>query len=306
MQEAMRHRIARHVDDKLQKSDTVPSRPAELEDWCNARLFHPLSSRLALALQHTRATPNMVSLAGFLSICAAAVIYGMDGGAAFAAMGLAFHLTWHVFDGADGDLARLTGKASALGEVIDGLSDHMGHLMLYAALGFVLADQIGILAWLIVLLSALARMAQATFYEATRRQYQWWIYRKNWLGAGSNVPRQTDVFLNAITAPYLSLAHAFLRSSAPVEGHLTALETEHRDHALALVKQEYAPFLRLLHVLNANYRTLLLGASMMVGTPLYFLVFEIFALSLSLCALMAQHRAVVDRIIAQLSDNNSR
>jgi len=146
------------VDERLQKSNALPPRPAELEDWLNAHVFHPLSGRLASALQHTSATPNMVSMAGLASICAAAFIYGLNGGTAFAALGLALHCTWHVIDGADGDLARMTGKTSAMGEAIDGLSDYLGHFLLYGAVALVLVNQIGHAAWAIVLLAGMTRI----------------------------------------------------------------------------------------------------------------------------------------------------
>jgi phosphatidylglycerophosphate synthase len=36
------------------------------------------------------------------------------------------HMGWHVLDGADGDLARMTGRASPQGELFDGICDYVG------------------------------------------------------------------------------------------------------------------------------------------------------------------------------------
>jgi len=52
-----------------------PQRPAELEDWLNARLYHPLSWRLAQRLAPTPITPDMVSVAGAGAIVLAAFAY---------------------------------------------------------------------------------------------------------------------------------------------------------------------------------------------------------------------------------------
>jgi hypothetical protein len=49
-------------------------RPAELEDWLNARLYHPLSWQLAQRLAATPVTPDMVSAAGALAIMLAAAV----------------------------------------------------------------------------------------------------------------------------------------------------------------------------------------------------------------------------------------
>ena len=42
----------------------------------------------------------------------------------------------HVVDGADGDLARLTGRSSPIGEMVDGLCDYLSHIVLYLVLGW--------------------------------------------------------------------------------------------------------------------------------------------------------------------------
>ena len=82
-----------------------------MNDWLNAHIFHPLARRLALKLQPTGITPNAVSVIGGLCIVAAGLLYtGLDWPISFA-LGLAAHGAGHVFDGADGDLARLTGKS---------------------------------------------------------------------------------------------------------------------------------------------------------------------------------------------------
>jgi hypothetical protein len=48
-----------------------PLRPAELQDWLNSRIYHPLSWRMAWALAPTPITPNMVSVFGAAMVVAA-------------------------------------------------------------------------------------------------------------------------------------------------------------------------------------------------------------------------------------------
>ena len=96
------------------------TRPTELQDPLNLHIYHPLARRLARVLSHTPVTPNMVSVFGGLMVVAAGVIYwGMDLWGWIwpigALSGMALHLGWHVVDGADGDLARMTGRASPIG-----------------------------------------------------------------------------------------------------------------------------------------------------------------------------------------------
>src|SRR6187549_2253229 len=75
------------------------TRKPELEDWLNRHLYHPLSGRLARLLVPTGVTPNMVSVAGALSIWAAAWAYASFEWPYGALLGLALHMLWHVIDG---------------------------------------------------------------------------------------------------------------------------------------------------------------------------------------------------------------
>src|SRR3954463_9278032 len=120
------------------KGDSPPpkrtGRPPEMDDWLNARIFHPLAQRLARLLVPTPLTPNMVSVAGGLAIVAAALLYTRLEWPLSVALGVLAHASWHVLDGADGDLARMPGRSSPLGEMIDGVCDYFGHIVLYVLL----------------------------------------------------------------------------------------------------------------------------------------------------------------------------
>ena len=135
------------ADDTGERATT---RPVELEDWLNLRIYHPLSLRLARALSSTPVTPNAVSVAGGLTVAFAAAIYGSTTGALGALAAMLVHMAWHVVDGADGDLARMTGRVSPVGEIVDGLCDYLGHLVLYIVLASILAQDLGALGWVLM------------------------------------------------------------------------------------------------------------------------------------------------------------
>ena len=151
---------------------TAQGRPQELEDWLNGYIYHPLSMRIAKMLVATPVTPNMISILGGAMIVLAAVAYGLGSSWELMLLGLLLHMGWHVFDGADGDLARLTNSASSIGEVIDGICDYVGHIVLYVVLGIMLSEEIGSgPAWALAISAGAGRIVQAAHYEVQRRQY---------------------------------------------------------------------------------------------------------------------------------------
>ena len=259
------------------------TRPAELEDGLNRFVFHPLSHRIALVLRHTPITPNMVSVSSFFSIVAAAAAYTLLPFAQSVAVGLGFHLLWHILDGADGDLARLTGRTSPLGEVIDGICDYAGHVILYTALAF----YAGGWCWVVTPLAAASRILQANHIESVRRTYLWRAYGVPWIAntrasvAGSGV-------LGGLTAVYVKLGGWLNPRSEDADTRIEAAGEEGRDLARRIGRRA----LMLQEWLGPNRRTLLLGLSMAIGTPLWFFLIEATLFNLLLIASVLRQRRV--------------
>src|SRR5258708_37518835 len=98
----------------------APGRPREIEAPSNLYLVHPASRRLTDLLERTVVTPHQVSIASVFPSGAAAACYIALARPWGAFAGLAFQFASHVLDGADGELARRTGAASAIGELVGG------------------------------------------------------------------------------------------------------------------------------------------------------------------------------------------
>src|ERR1700676_2404981 len=111
----------------------APGRPDEIEEPTNRYLVHPVSRALVNVLIATPATPNQVSVASVFMAGGAALCYAQLAWPWNALAGLAFQFAWHVLDGADGDLARRTGRASTVGELVDGICDHLSQALIYVA-----------------------------------------------------------------------------------------------------------------------------------------------------------------------------
>ncbi|MEP1422628.1 MAG: CDP-alcohol phosphatidyltransferase family protein [Erythrobacter sp.] len=262
---------------------TAEGRPRELEDWLNRKFYHPLSMRIAKALVPTPVTPNMVSVAGGLMIVLAAAAYGLGSGWAAALTGLGLHMAWHVFDGADGDLARLTKRSSAHGEVIDGICDYVGHIILYLTLAYMLADHIGWAAWGWAVAAGAGRIVQAAHYEVQRRQYQHWMYGTKWLRVSAKDTGKQEGIIGFFESYYVNLAKLLAPGGREVDELVeVSIETGDATHSEALrtiIAKEVNPVLRSTYLLSANYRTIALGGAMLAGSPLYFFMFEAIGLT---------------------------
>jgi phosphatidylglycerophosphate synthase len=268
------------------------TRPAELEDGLNLFVFHPLSHRLALLLRHTPITPNMVSVSSLLSILAATAAYTLLPHPQNVAAGLAFHLLWHVLDGADGDLARLTGRTSPLGEVIDGICDYLGHIILYTAMAF----YAGGWCWVVIPLASISRILQANHIESVRRTYLWRAYGVPWI-ANTRASVAGSGILGALTAVYVTVGGWLNPRSEEADARIAAAGDEGRR----VSKRIGGRALFLQAWLGPNRRTLFLGLSMAVGTPLWFFIVEATVFNLILVASLMRQRRVNAELAAALA-----
>jgi hypothetical protein len=275
-----------------------------MQDPLNRYLYHPLAWQLALRLARTPLTPNMVSVIGGWFVVAAAVVYAQPWWPLSALLGMTLHMGWHVVDGADGDLARITGRTSPIGEMVDGLCDYASHIVLYLVLGWLLDGQIGHMAWAITIAAGVSHIIQSNHVEVQRRQYQWWVYGLPWLRNTHEADSATAKSgFGGLVSFYLQIAsgltpHA-LRIDAAVEEALTRDPTA-LERIRAAVRAEAPPLLFLCKLLGPNPRAIVLGLSMLAGSPLYYFVYQTIVLNGLLALSVVEHNRAARRIAARI------
>jgi phosphatidylglycerophosphate synthase len=278
-------------------------RRPELNDWLNRRVYHPLAKRLALGLATTSVTPNQLSVAGGFCVILAGVCYALTGGLTGALAGFGLHLAWHVLDGADGDLARLTGKASPLGEAIDGIADYFSHIVLYCMVGWMLMGHFGPAVWLAIVGAGVSRIFQASHLEERRREYEYWAYGRSWIRNNGIKPKtKHERGVAALVNLYLSVSDRTRDGGGTVE----SLHGQVVEDAVALAqfrasaRRQLAPLLGRLQLLGANQRTIVLGILMVAGHPIGYFLYELSVLNLALLWSIRAHRRAAARLCEDL------
>lgn len=289
-----------------EQGDSAIRRSPELEDALNRYLYHPLSSRLARLLQPTAVSPNAVSVAGMLLVWAAAWAYVTIAWPYGALLGFALHLGWHVVDGADGDLARLTGRASPTGEMVDGLCDYAAHVVLYVALASMLDDRIGGWAWVLATAAGASHAFQTNHAESHRRNYLWWACGIPWLKHTQAAGDEALLGRNAFGHLCAWLTSLYLRAArwmAPWSTQLDALvddaasDPARQARIRRLVRRASRRSLLYEKLIGPNPRTIMLGISMLAGSPLWYFLAETLLLNLILVASIVHHNTV-QRLLA--------
>jgi phosphatidylglycerophosphate synthase len=253
----------------------APGRPPEIEAASNRLFIHPVSRAIAGALARTPVTPNQVSAASVVASAGAAGCYLMLAWPWNALGGLAFQWFWHVLDGADGDLARRTGRASPVGELVDGVCDHASMVLVYVALALLAQRTIGGWAWVLAWSAGAAHFIQANAYETGRKAYRHFVYGADWM-------RQTGAGEGRANAALAGLYIGLSKLLSPGEAEAEQAMARAGSAGAARYRERFAPIVKASGVLSSNTRTLAAFAAVLIRWPQGFFVFELTALNLAL------------------------
>ncbi len=273
-------------------------RTAEIEDVTNLLVVHPIANRLVPVLARLGIPPNAVSVAGMAFGIAAGLAYLRYDDVRYAAAGFVLMVAWHVMDGADGQLARLTHAQSETGKILDGLCDYVTFAAVYLALAWRLGRHDG-LVWPVAITAGLCHAVQSAAYEAQRQEYDGLAWgrmarRTSRLVGAPAIPRRGW----ALRLPgLLHLLYLRVQRSAtgPDLDHQTLRRLiEARPERTATLRRRYretfARPIRRWSVLSANTRTIGIFVCALLKMPLLYFVFEIVGFSLILVILTARQR----------------
>ncbi len=283
-------------------TDTV-KRTGEIEEFTNLHFIHPISGWLVPKLAAKKITPNMVSIMG--------MVFGILGGVAYfhyqnpymAVAGFLCMIMWHIMDGADGQLARLTKSYSEIGKVLDGVCDYVTFISVYVGIGLILSQQGNSEVWTIILSAGLLHAIQSSAYELQRGEYDYWGHGKESAALPEIKQMIADLKGKSIPAFMMSQLHiGYVRMQRRSSG-ISAKHREHLKNILQenpdktdeirdLYREVFAPAVNTWSIMCANYRTIAIFIACIAGQPIYFFWFEIAFLTPVLILLVQKQRLV--------------
>ena len=271
-------------------------RTLDIEDKTNLFLVHPLSNRLVPILAHMRVSPNTVSVCGMACGILAGLAYNHYRMPLFCVLGFVLMIAWHVMDGADGQLARLTKTQSKTGKVLDGICDYVTFTSVYVGLALPLSRIYGAWVWAVVAVAGVCHAVQSASYELQRQDYDHWG-----CGRPSAAPAGAGRAPSSIGRTAGLLDHGYTTLQRFSTGVGTALRhgmqatmerPQYRADLQAIYREVFAPRVRQWSIMSANYRTLGIFVFAVAGYPIYYFAWEIVVLSLVSLLLLSGQRSL--------------
>ncbi len=277
-------------------------RTSEIEDVTNLYFIHPVANRLTPLLARLGVAPNAVSIAGMLFGVSAGAAYFRYQDLRFAGAGFLLMIGWHVLDGVDGQLARLTRSQSETGKVLDGICDYVTFIAVYGSLAVRLSRHDGVLAWVLVIVAGICHAIQSAAYEVQRHEYDFWAWgrkSKDLLGSGAAAQPAASAspmsrLLRRLDRLYARVQFATVGFNIDFHERLASFVQSHPAQVAVIAQRYRAVFakpVRRWSVLSANYRTLAIFVCAVLQIPAGYFLLEIVGFSAVLVVLSRRQRA---------------
>ena len=214
--------------------------------------------------------------------------------------GFALMLAWHVMDGADGQLARLTRTYSELGKVLDGICDYVTFAAVYIGLGSVSMSAMasgGAWIWPLVALTGICQAVQSAAYELQRQNYNYWGWQRQSAALPAMGRLQPGLAWRPRIAAQMNRLYTFVAALGGWRcGVVQCGSSPPFSHRARPINRHCArPIARISHLSSAAgacsapiTATLGVFIAAMLNLPLWYFLFEIIGLSLALIVLLAR------------------
>jgi phosphatidylglycerophosphate synthase len=280
----------------LAESTALAFKAYEIEELVDVYFYRRVGYVIARAARVLRLSPNAVSVI--------AALVGMTGGALLASaslalVGVGLLVVDGAVDSADGQLARMTGRVSEVGRVLDGVSGYVTHVAVYLAIMALIVRQGGS-GWMLGLavVAGLCTAIQAQMYDYHRTAYAEFAIKGRVPVAASG--RASRGWLGRLVGVHAASQRVLLGRHGIVEQTIASRATggvvrpDDRDSYRACF---YWP-VRGWNVLGDNVRRFAIASFVLLHHVEWFIVFTLVPMNLVLLALWLFQRRADRRFLA--------
>jgi phosphatidylglycerophosphate synthase len=243
----------------------------DIEEPLDVYFYRPVGAGVANVARRCGMTPNHVTVLGGL--------VGMAGGAClfharWALFGVALLVAHGILDAADGQLARMTGRVSPLGRLLDGLADYFTWAVVYAAIVVSSRGRGGASILVVAALAMLANIAQAQLYDYHRTAYASVVVRNKPPRLDSASPHSSR-WARWLTAWYSTIQGLLIGTGAEIAATLARRSVRGcvRDEDRVRYRAAFRRPARRWNVLGDNTRVLALAACALLHHLEWFFLF---------------------------------
>lgn len=290
----------------------------DTEEWFDLYFYRPIGYAWARLARRLGVSPNAITIASIFLGVGAGVCFYFDN-LAINFLGV-FLLIWaDSFDSADGQLARMTGKYSRIGRILDGLSGDLWFAAIYIAICLRENHTSQFFAtypwliWVVAAVTGVCHAVQAAMADYYRQFHLFFLKGKNGseLENGDDLRRKfkemswkRDFISKFVLMFYINYTTGQESRTPRMQQLMRLVRQRYSDGVPASLREKIRamsrPLMKYTNILSFNVRTWALFAAILIfRMPWLYFAFELVVLNVLLIYMMVRHERMCGKIIKE-------
>lgn len=285
----------------------------DTEEFIDIHFYRPIGYRWALFFNKRGISPNAVTILSIILGFAAGICFYFSN-LLINVIGMLLLIWANSYDSADGQLARMTGKSSPLGRILDGACGDIWFITIYAAICLRLMPFWGIWIWLLGAITGFFHSKQAAMADYYRNAHLLFLKGK----AGSELSDSVTLieddkqltwrghfiykFFNVF---YISYTKGQEQWTPYFQQMMQVIRTTYNDIAPEWFRTAFRakslPLMKYTNMLSFNTRVIALFVSLFINAPWLYFIFELTVLNIMLVYMVQTHERFCKFFTKQLT-----
>ena len=286
----------------------------DTEEFIDIHFYRPIGYRWALFFNKFGISPNTVTIASIFIGAAAGVCF-YPHNLTINIIGMLLLIWANSYDSADGQLARMTGKKTPLGRILDGTAGDIWFISIYAAICARLTPQWGIWIWAFALITGIFHSKQAAMADYYRNIHLLFLKGK----AGSELSHspvlkenykkmswKKDFIYKLFETFYINYTVGQERLTPKFQRMMQIIRQDYHDQApewfRTAFREKSLPLMKYTNMLSFNTRVIALFISLFIDMPWLYFTFEIIVLNAMLIYMIKRHEHICQGFTQELKE----
>jgi len=300
--------------EKISMESTLKS--LDTEEFIDIHFYRPIGYRWALLFNKFDISPNTVTIAGiFIGISAGICFYFSS--LSLNILGMLLLIWANSYDSADGQLARMTGKKSPLGRILDGLCGTLWFVVIYLAIGFRLTPSCGRWIWALIFTTGYFHSKQAAMADYYRNIHLFFLKGKSGSELSNSVSLKenyklmswkSDFIYKLFDSYYIHYTEEQEAWTPRFQKMMQVVRQKFGEDIpgrfRAAFREKSLPLMKYTNMLSFNTRVIALFISLIINLPWLYFIFELTLLNGMLVYMVIKHGRICSKLRIQiLSDH---
>ena len=285
----------------------------DTEEFIDIHFYRPIGYQWALLFNKLDISPNTVTIASiFIGIAAGICFYFND--LPINVVGMLLLVWANSYDSADGQLARMTGKTSPLGRVLDGTCGDLWFISIYAAICLRLTPEWDIWIWILGAVTGFFHSKQAAMADYYRNIHLLFLKGESGSELSKADKLEADFAKLSWNKDFIyKLFGLFYLNYTKGQEQLTPkfqkmMETIHKVYANKIpdefrrkFRNKSLPLMKYTNMLSFNTRVIALFISLFINMPWLYFAFEMTVLNSMLIYMVVTHESFCDKFSKEIA-----